>query len=128
MISFMAEADIADNKEAMNDAMSSVKTGQVTYAVRNTSIDGKVIHEGDFMGIDDHGISAVGTDLKATVLELLDTMADEDSELISIYYGENVAEEDAQELTDEITEKYPDCDVELYSGNQPVYYYLLSVE
>ena len=73
-------------------------------------------------------ITIVDDDGTEFELELLDTMVDEDSELISIYYGENVAEEDAQELTDEITEKYPDCDVELYSGNQPVYYYLLSVE
>lgn len=128
MISFMADASLEENKEAMQAAMSNVKTGQVTYAVRNTSIDGKVIREGDFMGIDDHGIAAVGTEMSQTTLELLDTMVDEDTELISIYYGNGVTEEDAQALADEITEKYEDCDVELYSGGQPVYYYLLSVE
>ncbi|MDO5410258.1 MAG: DAK2 domain-containing protein [Lachnospiraceae bacterium] len=128
LISFMGEGELEDNQEAMLDAMGNVKTGQVTYAVRNTSIDGKTIHEGDFMGIDDHGIAAVGTELDDTMLELLDSMVDEDSELISIYYGDGVVEEDAQALLDRISEKYEDCDVELYSGNQPVYYYLLSVE
>lgn len=128
MISFMPEGSLEENKEAMAEAMSNVKTGQVTYAVRNTSIDGKTIHEGDFMGIDDHGIAAVGTELAQTALELLENMVDEDSELISIYYGDSVVEEDAQKLVDLITEKYEDCDVELYSGNQPVYYYLMSVE
>ena len=128
LISFMPECEPEENQEAMLEAMGNVKTGQVTYAVRNTSIDGKTIHEGDFMGIDDHGIAAVGTELGQTALDLLDSMVDEDSELISIYYGEGVVEEDAQALVDMITEKYEDCDVELYSGNQPVYYYLMSVE
>ncbi|MDD7391158.1 MAG: DAK2 domain-containing protein [Lachnospiraceae bacterium] len=128
MISFMAECTPEENQEAMLEAMGNVKTGQVTYAVRNTSIDGKTIHEGDFMGIDDHGIAAVGTELSDTALELLDSMVDEDSELISIYYGEGVVEEDAKALEDAVAGKYGDCDVELYSGNQPVYYYLMSVE
>ncbi|MGN0293660.1 MAG: DAK2 domain-containing protein [Lachnospiraceae bacterium] len=128
LISFMAECTLEENQEAMLEAMGNVKTGQVTYAVRNTSIDGKTIHEGDFMGIDDHGIAAVGTELEQTALDLLDSMVDEDSELISIYYGEGVVEEDARALEEAVSEKYGDCDVELYSGNQPVYYYLMSVE
>ena len=128
LISFMPECGPEENQESMMDAMGNVKTGQVTYAVRNTSIDGKTIHEGDFMGIDDHGIAAVGTELAQTAMDLLKSMIDEDSELISIYYGEGVVQEDAQALADMITEKYEDCDVELYSGNQPVYYYLMSVE
>lgn len=128
LIGFMPEGGQQENQDAMLEAMSNVKTGQVTYAVRNTSIEGKTIREGDFMGIDDHGIAAVGTELSQTTLELLESMVDEDSELISIYYGEGVVEEDAQALVDLITEKYEDCDVELYSGNQPVYYYLMSVE
>lgn len=128
LISFMPESELEENQEAMLEAMGNVKTGQVTYAVRNTSIDGKTIHEGDFMGIDDHGIAAVGTELGQTALDLLDSMVDEDSELISIYYGEGVVEEDAQALVDAVTEKFENCDVELYSGNQPVYYYLMSVE
>ncbi len=128
LISFMPEGSLEDNQEAMAEAMSNVKTGQVTYAVRNTSIDGKTIHEGDFMGINDEGIAAVGTELTQTVLELLESMVEEDSELISIYYGEGVVEEDAQKLEELISEKYEDCDIELYSGDQPVYYYLLSVE
>ena len=128
LISFMAECTPEENQETMMEAMGNVKTGQVTYAVRNTSIDGKTIHEGDFMGIDDHGIAAVGTELGQTAMELLDSMVDEDSELISIYYGEGVVEEDARALEKAVSEKYGDCDVELYSGNQPVYYYLMSVE
>ena len=128
LISFMPESDLEENQEAMMDAMSNVKTGQVTYAVRNTSFDGKTIHEGDFMGIDDHGIAAVGTELAPTVLDLLGSMVDEESELISIYYGEGVVEEDANALVEQITSRYEDCDVELYCGNQPVYYYLISVE
>ena len=128
LISFMPEASLQENQDAMIEAMGNVKTGQVTYAVRNTSIEGKTIREGDFMGIDDHGIAAVGTELNQTAFELLETMVDEDSELISVYYGEGVVEEDAKALIDRITEKYGDCDVELYSGSQPVYYYLMSVE
>ena len=128
LISFMPESGLEENQEAMMDAMSNVKTGQVTYAVRNTSFDGKTIHEGDFMGIDDHGIAAVGTELAPTVLDLLGSMVDEESELISIYYGEGVVEEDANALVEQITSRYEDCDVELYCGNQPVYYYLISVE
>lgn len=128
LVNFMPECGLEENQESMTEAMSNVKTGQVTYAVRNTSIDGKTIHEGDFMGIDDHGIAAVGTELGQTAFDLLESMVDEDSELISIYYGEGVVEEDARALVDRITEKFEACEVELYSGNQPVYYYLMSVE
>lgn len=128
MVSFLPSAEVDENIEAMKEALDLVKTGQVTYAVRNTTIDGKTIHEGDYMGIDDTGIAAVNADLPTAVEELLDTMVDEDSAMITIYYGEGVSEEDAQMICDKAAEKYEDCEVELCFGNQPVYYYLISVE
>ena len=106
----------------------SVKTGQVTYAVRDTSIDGKSINAGDIMGIDDEGIKAVSTDLVTASKELLEKMVDEDSELISIYYGADVKEEDAQEFANYVEITYDDCDVEFNYGGQPIYYYIFSVE
>ena len=112
----------------MTEDMNNVKTGQVTYAVRDTSIDGKVIKAGDIMGIDDDGIRAVSEDLMTTTKELLEQMVDEDSELISIYYGAEVSEEDAKEFADYVEATYEDCDVEFNYGGQPIYYYVLSVE
>jgi len=128
VINFMPDATVEDNTEAMTEGMSTVKTGQVTYAVRDTQIDDKVIHMNDIMGIGDKGIQAVGSEIDATTLELVATMVDEDSELISIYYGEDVSEETANELAAAIEEAYPDVDVEVNYGGQPIYYYLLSVE
>ncbi len=112
----------------MTEEMSGVKSGQVTYAVRDTNIDGKSINAGDIMGIDDQGIKAVSTDLAAATKDLLKEMVDEDSELISIYYGADVKEEDAQEFADYVEATYEDCDVEFNYGGQPIYYYILSVE
>ena len=128
MISFVPDADPEENEEAMKDAISAIKTGQVTYAVRDTSVDGKEIKVNDIMGIDDDGIQAVGKEVDDTTLELLKDMVDDDSELISVYYGQDVEEDDAQELVDMIEEMFPDCDVELQDGGQPIYYYVLSVE
>lgn len=128
VLNFLPEASPEENAASMAEEMANVKTGQVTYAVRNTSIDGKEIHEGDMMGIDDHSIVAVGQELNFTTLELLEHMIDEDSELISIYYGEGVAEDTAEELREAVEKKFPDCEIEMYEGGQPVYYYLLSVE
>lgn len=108
--------------------MRAVKSGQVTYAVRDTSIDGKEIKTGDYMGIDDKGIQSVGTDIDQVVLELLEQMTDDESELLSVYYGSDVTEEQANNLVDQITEKYPDYEIEVHSGGQPIYYYILSVE
>ena len=112
----------------MVEEMGRVRTGQITYAVRNTSIDGMEIKEGDIMGIGDSGMLAVGQEIEATVMETVDRMVDEDSELISVYFGADVSEEDAEALVEKIQEAYPDCEVELNNGGQPVYYYLLSVE
>ena len=128
LISFVPEDSVKANEEAMQESLSLVKTGQVTYAVRDTSVDGKEIHVGDIMGIGDRGIETVGKEIHDTTLELLDHMVDDDSEIICLYYGEEVKEEDAQELTEEIQNKYPDCDVELQYGGQPIYYYVVSVE
>ena len=128
IINFMPDADAKTNEEAMLEETKNVKTGQVTYAVRDTHIDDKEIHEGDIMGIGDSGILAVGKDLEETTKELIANLVDEDSELISIYYGEEVSEEDAEKFTEEITELYPDVDVDIQFGGQPIYYYVLAVE
>ena len=128
IINFMPDADAKTNEEAMLEEIKNVKTGQVTYAVRDTHIDDKEIHEGDIMGIGDSGILAVGKDLEETTKELIANLVDEDSELISIYYGEEVSEEDAEKFTEEITELYPDVDVDIQFGGQPIYYYALAVE
>jgi len=105
-----------------------VKTGQVTYAVRDTVIDDKEIRKDDFMGIGDQGILAVGTSMKDVTMEMIAEMVDEDSELISIYYGAEIEEADAEALGAEIEKAYPSCDIELQFGGQPIYYYVISVE
>ena len=128
LINFMPESDAADNEAAMAEAIQAVKTGQVTYAVRDTRIDDKEIHEGNIMGIGDKGIISVGTEIKDTTKEMLAELVDEDSELISIYYGEEISEETAGELAEEIEELYPDVDVDVQFGGQPIYYYVLAVE
>ena len=128
IISFDAAKTPEENEEAMKEAISLVKTGQVTYAVRDTHIDDKEIKEGNIMGIGDHSILAVGEDIAEITKETIGLMMDEDSELISVYYGEDITEEDAQALGDELQEQYPDCEVEVYEGGQPIYYYVVSVE
>lgn len=128
VISYIPEETVKVNEDTMRESISLVKTGQVTYAVRDTSIDGKEIHIGDIMGIGDHGIEAVGKEISETTRKLLDAIVDEESEIICLYYGDEVSEEDAQLLTEEIKKKYPNCDVELQYGGQPIYYYIVSVE
>ncbi len=128
VLNYNAEEDVDTNEETMLEAIKCVKTGQVTYAVRDTHIDDKEIHEGDIMGIGDHGILAVGSEIRKTTLEMLEQLVDEDSELISVYYGEEVKEEDANELIEQIEELYPDADVDAHFGGQPIYYYVLAVE
>ena len=128
IINYMPDADAQTNLEAMIEGIGNVKTGQVTYAVRDTHIDDKEIHEGDIMGIGDAGILAVGRDRLQVAEEMVAEMVDEESEIISVYYGEDVSEEDAEALSDSLTEKYPECEVELNQGGQPIYYYLISVE
>ena len=128
MISFVPEKDGEENLASMTDAISRVKTGQVTYAVRDTRIDNKEIHEGDIMGIGDAGILAVGKDRLQVAEDMVAEMIDEESEIISVYYGEDISEEEAEDLSNKLSEKYPDCEVELNQGGQPIYYYLISVE
>ena len=128
VISYMPEADVDTNFESMKEAIGNVKTGQVTYAVRDTHIDDKEIHEGDIMGIGDKGILSVGQSVEETTKEMLGHMVDEDSELISLYYGQDVLAEDAERFAATVEEIYPDVDIDLHAGGQPIYYYVISVE
>lgn len=128
VISYMPEADVDTNLEAMQDAVKNVKTGQVTYAVRDTKIDDKVIHEGDIMGIGDQGILSVGQSVEDTTKDMLAQLVDEDSELISLYYGQDIQAEDAEKFTQALEDIYPDIDIDVHMGGQPIYYYVLSVE
>ena len=128
MLGYIPGQSADENKESMIESMSGVATGEITYAVRDTVIDEKEIKEGNIMGIGDEGILAVGEDLETTTIEMIDAMVDEDSGMISVYYGEDVSEEDANKLVEKLEEKFPDVEVECYMGGQPVYYYITSVE
>ena len=128
VINYVPDLSVEENEAVMLEEIKKVKTGQVTYAVRDTEIDDKVIHEGDYMGIGDTGILAVGREQEPVTLAMVDEMMDDSVELISIYYGEEVTEEEAQALGDKIQEKYSGCDVEVQFGGQPVYYYIISAE
>ena len=128
MINFMPDLSAEENEEIMLEEINHVKSGQVTYAVRDTKINDKEIHVDDIMGIGDAGILAVGKDIEETTLAMLAELVDEDSELVSIYYGTDVTEEDASVLTEKIEDLYPDVDVETHFGGQPIYYYVLAVE
>lgn len=128
LISFMPDSSVEENTNEMTEAIKAVKTGQVTYAVRDTVINGMEIHQGNIMGIGDHDILSVGSVVENTAIDMIDKMIDDDSELICIYYGDEVDEEVADEFLKTVEEKYPDCDVEIHSGGQPIYYYIISVE
>ena len=128
IINFVPDLTAEENEEIMLEEINNVKTGQVTYAVRDTSIDGKEIHVDDIMGIGDEGIISVGQDIEKTTLEMLAELVDDETELISVYYGCDVSEEDAMQLTEQIEEAYPDVDVDTHTGGQPIYYYVLAVE
>lgn len=128
LVNYIPDHSVEENKEQMMAEIENVKTGQVTYAVRDTEIDGKTIKQNDFMGIGDKSILSVGTDLKATTLEMIDAMVDEDSAIVSIYFGSDSDEDSANELAAAIEEKYPDVEVEVNDGGQPIYYYVISVE
>lgn len=128
MIVFDASISAQENFESMEEAAATVKTGQLTFAVRDTSIDQKVIKEGDILGISDEGIVAVSPELRDTAIELFKNMIDDSSEIVTIYYGEEVSEEDAQELASFLEEEYEDLEVEVHFGGQPLYYYFISVE
>ncbi len=128
VINYVPDMSAAENEEVMTEAIGNVKTGQVTYAVRDTVIDDKTIKQNDFMGIGDAGILSVGTNMPQVTSDMIADMIDDDTELISIYYGADVAEEDAEDLGAKIEALYPKCDVELQFGGQPIYYYIVSAE
>lgn len=128
LISYVPDKAVEQNTEEMMEAVGNVKTGQITYAVRDTKIDDKEIRQGDIMGIGDHGLLAVGTGIEDITVAALQEMTDEDSEIISVYYGQDVSEEDAEHLAERLEEQYPDFDIEIHNGGQPIYYYIVSVE
>lgn len=128
VINYVPDLSVEENAETMLSEIGAVATGQVTYAVRDTHIDGREIRQGDFMGLGDHGILAVGTSISGVTLELVDAMMTPDKELISVYYGEEIDKDDAEKLGERLMEKYPDCDIELQYGGQPIYYYIISAE
>ena len=128
LINYIPEQTPEENESRMLQEIANVKTGQVTYAVRDTVVDDKDIKEGDYMGIGDSGILSVNQDMKQCFAQMVDQMVDEDSAIVSVFYGADVSESEAQELADAVEEKYPDLEVELQAGGQPVYYYVVSVE
>ena len=128
MVSFAADATPEENIASMNESMQTVKTGEVTYSVRDTFIDGKTIVKGNIMGISDRGIDAVGKDIAEVTKELIASMVDEDAGLISLYYGNDIGMDEAEKLKEELEEVYSDLDVDLHQGGQPIYYYIVSVE
>lgn len=127
VINYVPEKSVEDNEKDMTEEITRVKTGQITYAVRDTHIDDKEIHEGDIMGIGDHGMLAVGKEVAAVAKETVEQMVDDETELISIYYGEGFTEEEAEKLAGELEEQYDYCDVEVNCGGQPIYYCIISV-
>lgn len=128
VINFVFDKTPEENAKFMEESMSHVKSGQVTYAVRDTSIDGKTIRQGNIMGIDDSKIAAVGESIGDTTYELLESMLEEDSELVSLYYGADIREEDANKLAERLMSAHEDVEVEVLYGGQPIYYYMISVE
>ena len=128
IINYVPDVALEDNIAAMKEALSTVNTGEVTYAVRDTVIDDVQIKQGDYMGIGDSGILSVGAEIADVTYNMLDKMMNDDLELISVYYGDEVDEKDAENLKNKISEKYPQCDVELQYGGQPIYYYIVSAE
>ena len=128
MINYVPEAGVENNKNTMLEVIGTVKTGQVTYAVRDTVIDDIEIKEGDYMGIGDSSILAAGADMDEVIRDMMSKLVDEESSFICVYYGADVREEDAQALGSCLEEAYPDCEVEIQNGGQPIYYYLISVE
>ena len=128
VINYVPEKSVEDNEKDMTEEITRVKTGQITYAVRDTHIDDKEIHEGDIMGIGDHGMLAVGKEVEAVAKETVEQLVDDETELISIYYGEGFTEEEAEKLAGELEEQYDYCDVEVNCGGQPIYYCIISVE
>ena len=128
IINYVPDISVEENEAVMTEEVQRVATGQVTYAVRDTMIDNQEIHQGDFMGIGDKGILAVGTDLQSVAFNMVQKMMSDEFELISIYYGDVITEEQAQRLADQVQAEYSGCDVELQFGGQPIYSYIISAE
>ena len=128
VINYMPDLDAEANKANMSEEIGTVHSAEITYAVRDTEIDNVKIHQGDIMGIGDSGILTTGKDIEDVTFESLKKIVEEDTEIISIYYGEDVAEETAEKLRARVAEQFPSCDVELQYGGQPIYYYILSAE
>lgn len=128
LVNFMPDLSVTENVDNMEREMGSVKTAQITYAVRTTNIDGMDIEQGDIMGLGDHGMLAVGKSVEGTAMAALKAMIDENSELVTIYYGSDIGEEDAERMADQARAEFPDAEIELQCGGQPIYYYLISVE
>ena len=128
MIAFADGVDPEVNRAQMTAALSTVKSGEVTFSVRDTSLEGKSITKGDIMGIDDGGISAVGKEIEDVTIRMIENMMDDDAGLITIYFGEDIKEEEAEALQEKLLSKYPEVDIDLHAGGQPIYYYMVSVE
>ena len=128
VINYVPDMTVEENAETMTEEIKTVSTGQVTYAVRDTVIDDKEIKQGDFMGLGDSGILSVGTAISEVTMTMIDEMMSDEAELISIYYGSEITEEDAEKLRSQVEERYSSCDIELQYGGQPIYYYIVSVE
>ena len=128
IINFSPDATTEENVATMTEEMQRVQTGQITYAVRNTTIDGIEIHEGDIMSVGDNGILGVSTSIEKTVLETVEKIVNDEVSIITMYYGSDVSEEDANGLLEKISAQYTDIDVELHYGGQPIYYYIISAE
>ncbi|GAA6294210.1 DAK2 domain-containing protein [Enterocloster asparagiformis] len=128
LVNFMPDLSVTENVDNMKREMGSVKTAQITYAVRTTNIDGMDIEQGDIMGLGDHGMLAVGKSVEGTAMAALKAMIDENSELVTIYYGSDIGGEDAERMADQARAEFPEAEIELQYGGQPIYYYLISVE
>jgi dihydroxyacetone kinase-like predicted kinase len=128
ILAFNPTGELADNEATMKEALGSVKTGQITFAVRDTNIDGVEIQKDDFMGIADGKIVLTNKDKKAAAKELLTTMMDDDAEILTVIYGEDVSEEDVEALVSELEETYPEAEVEVHNGKQPLYSFIFSIE
>jgi len=127
-INFIPDMSVEDNEASMKEAIGAVKTGEVTYAVRDTVIDDVTIKQGDYMGIGDSGILGVGNDIEDVAYMIIEKIADDTTELISLYYGADTKEEEANALRERIASKYSNCDIEVQYGGQPIYYYIVSAE
>lgn len=128
LINYIYDESIEENTKNMIKEMNKIKSGQVTYAVRDTAINGTKIKEGNVMGLNDKDILSVGEDTSETTISLIEKMVDDESDLISLYYGESIKEEEAEELVEQLEDRFPDIEIELNYGGQPVYYYLISIE